>query len=175
MTIQVKVLNDVIKEISDTNTSLDMLLEFEKTLDDMDLYAYKNWQAGEVLAGPDIGRHWVTVKLLYKESEMPDPEGAKRLISRGCLVKFAKDELVSPVKVKTFDDVTVDMRPDGTVRHKAKTKTEPVWVVEVKMPRRFVDEFEKEVIETDKDNYVDTESLNAENTQEIEQATGGAI
>ena len=62
MTIQVKVLNDVIKEISDTNTALDMLLEFEKTLDDMDLYAYKNWQSGEVLAGPDIGRHWVTVK-----------------------------------------------------------------------------------------------------------------
>ena len=106
---------------------------------------------------------------------MPDPEGAKRLMARGCLVKYAKDELVSPVKVKTFDDVTVDMRADGTVRHKAKTKTEPVWVVEVKMPRRFVDEFEKEVIETDKDNYVDTESLNAENTQELEQSTGGAI
>lgn len=175
MTIQVKVLNDVIKEISDTNTALDMLLEFEKTLDDMDLYAYKNWDKGEVLAGPDMKRHWVDIKLLYKQSEMPDPDGAKRLMSRGCLVKFVKDELISPVRVRTFDDVTTDIRSDGTVRQKAKTKTDTVWVVEIRMPRRYVDEFEKEVVEADKDNYVDTESLNAENAVELEKSTGVAM
>ena len=43
MTISVQLLNDQIKKVSDTNTLLDMLLEFEKVLEDVDLYAYKNW------------------------------------------------------------------------------------------------------------------------------------
>ena len=62
MTIAVKMLNDHIKKISETNTLLDMLLEFEKVLDTADIYAYKNWIKGEVLEGPKLNRHWVTVK-----------------------------------------------------------------------------------------------------------------
>ena len=46
MTIAVKILNDQIKKISETNTLLDMLLELEKTLDGMDLDAFKNWDKG---------------------------------------------------------------------------------------------------------------------------------
>ena len=175
MTIAVKMLNDQIKKVSETNTLLDMLLEFEKTLDSLDLYAFANWDDGEVLSGPDLGRHFMTVKLMYPHAKMPDPDGAKRLMSRGCLVKFVKDELISPVRVRTFDDVTTDIRSDGTVRQKAKTKTDTVWVVEIRMPRRYVDEFEKEVVEADKDNYVDTESLNAENAVELEKSTGVAM
>ena len=52
MTISVQLLNDQVKKVSDTNTLLDMLLEFEKVLEDIDLYAYKNWETGEVLEGP---------------------------------------------------------------------------------------------------------------------------
>ena len=59
MTISVKILNDKIEEVSKTNTLLDMLLEFEKTLDKIDLYAFKNWMKGEVLEGPTVGRHYV--------------------------------------------------------------------------------------------------------------------
>ena len=47
-----KIINDNIKKISDTNTLLDMLLEFEGVLDNIELYAYKNWSKGEVVAGP---------------------------------------------------------------------------------------------------------------------------
>lgn len=169
MTIAVKMLNDHIKKISETNTLLDMLLEFEKVLDTADVYAYKNWIKGEVLEGPKLNRHWVTVKLIYPYESMPDPAGAKRLMSRDCLVKFNKDTLITPVKVNSFDDVTLENRPDGSTRYKAKTKTEPVWVVEVKMPRRYVDEFASEVVEADEDSYVDTESLNAENEIQNQQ------
>ena len=73
MTISVQLLNDQIKKVSATNTLLDMLLEFEKVLEDVDLYAYKNWELGEVLEGPHLDRHFATVKLMYKENEMPDP------------------------------------------------------------------------------------------------------
>ena len=176
MTIAVKILNDQIKRVSETNTLLDMLLEFEKTLEDIDVYAYRNWDLGEVLEGPDMNRHYITVKLMYKLDEMPDPAGAKRLMQKDCLVKYRKDTLISPIKVKTFDDVETDIRADGSVRHRAKTKSEPVWVVEVKMPRRYVDEFNSDVVEADQDSYVDTESINAEQQAATEaQFTGGEI
>ena len=87
MTISVKMVNDQIKKISETNTLLDMLLEVEKVLDSCDLYAYANWKKGEVLEGPTLERHWVNVKLLYPYNDMPDPEGAKRLIARQCIVE----------------------------------------------------------------------------------------
>lgn len=169
MTISVQLLNDQIKKVSDTNTLLDMLLEFEKVLEDIDLYAYKNWEKGEILEGPHLDRHFATVKLMYKESDMPDPYGAKRLMARDCTVKFHKDVLLSPAKVKTFDDITVTANPDGSVRRKAKTKRENVWVVEVRMPRRYVDEFDTEVVQAEEDSYIDTESLNPENEIQADQ------
>ena len=63
MTIS-KILNDKIEEVS-SPIKLDMLMEFEKTLDELDLYAFKNWDQGEIFEGPEIGRHYVNVKLLY--------------------------------------------------------------------------------------------------------------
>ena len=169
MTISVQLLNDQIKKVSDTNTLLDMLLEFEKVLEDIDLYAYKNWQKGEVLEGPHLDRHFATVKLLYKENDMPDPYGAKRLMARDCMVKFHKDVLLSPRKVKTLDDIDMSVNDDGTTRRKAKTQRENVWVVEIKMPRRYVDEFDTEVVQAAEDSYIDTESLNTENEIEADQ------
>ena len=171
MTISVKMVNDQIKKISETNTLLDMLLEVEKVLDNCDLYAYANWKKGEVLEGPTLERHWVNVKLIYPYKAMPDPEGAKRLLARQCMVEFKKDTLLTPVKVKTFDDVEVEVRPDGSTRYKARTKSEPVWVVELKIPRKYVDEFSTAVIEADEDSYVDTEDTNAENDLQVQQMT----
>lgn len=175
MPIAVKMLNDHIKKVSETNTLLDMLLEFERTLDDMDLYAYKNWDQGEVLEGPILDRHYITVKLMYLNKHMPDPVGAKRLFDRGALVKFTKNQLISPVKVKSFNDVTTEMRDDGTVKYKAKTKTEDIWVVEVKMPRRYVDEFSTDAIMSDEESFIDPDSVSTENQIDAEQQLmGGA-
>lgn len=157
MTISVKILNDQIKKISETNTLLNMLLEFERTLDSMDMYAFANWDQGEVLQGPDLDRHFITVKLMYPGKQMPDPEGAKRLLARECLVKYHKDTLLTPRKVKNFDDLMVETRPDGSTRYKAKTDSKPVWIVEIQMPRRYVDEFDADRVAVDVDAYVDLE------------------
>lgn len=173
MTISVKMLNDEIKKISDTNTLLDMLLEFEKVLEDLDIYAYENWIKGEVLEGPDLDRHFVTVKLMYPKDKMPDPRGAMRLLDTRCLVRYTEETLVTPVRVKSFADVSLQARPDGTMRQKAKTKSEPVWVVEISMPRKFVDEFSTEILQADEDSYVDTESLNDEQQVAAEQQMTG--
>ena len=164
MTISAKILNDNIKNISSSNTLLDMLLEFEKTLDGLDLYAFKNWMKGEILEGPTLGRHFVNVKLMYPYKEMPDPDGAKRLIARDCLVKYNKDTLIRPKKVQSFDDVTLEKRNDGSTRYKPKTISEPIWVVSIDMPRRYVDEFTPDVVEVDS-QFVDMEDadLNSQN------------
>ena len=176
MTISVKILNDKITEVSKSNTLLDMLMEFEKTLDELDLYAFKNWDKGEILEGPDIGRHYVNVKLLYPHKQMPDPEGAKRLIARDCLVKYSKDMLESPRRVKTFDDVEVGTRPDGSQRFTPKTESEPVWVVSIDMPRRYVDEFSAQHVEAKEDEYLDQEDTDSSamvGQEQINQPLGG--
>ena len=162
MTIELKVLNDKIVEVSNDNTLLDMLMEFEKTLDELDMYAFKNWDQGEILEGPSIGRHYVNVKLMYPSKKMPDPEGAKRLLARDCLVKYSKDSLESPRRVLAFDDVKVEVRPDGGQRFTPKTETESVWVVDIKMPRRYVDEFSAEHVEAQEDEFIDNEDTGAE-------------
>lgn len=177
MTISVKLLNDQIKKISETNSLLDMLLEFEKTLDSLNLYAFKNWLSGEVLEGPTLRRHYVNVKLLYPYKQMPDPEGAKRLIARDCLVEYKKDTLIKPVRVKTYDDVQVDIAPDGRSRYKAKTQSEPCWVVSIDMPRKYVDEFSSENVEVEEDQYVNMDDLGKENEPAVQNnmPMGGAL
>lgn len=173
MTIAVKMLNDEIKKISETNTLLDLLMEFEKVLEDLEIYAYQNWIKGEVLAGPILDRHYVTVKLMYRHNEMPDPRGGQRLLKLGCPVRYTEDTLITPVKVRSYDDVVVDIRPDGSSVQRAKTKSEPVWVVEISVPRKYVDEFVSDVVETDEDSYVDPESLNTEDQVNAEQQLSG--
>ena len=179
MTISAKVLNDEIKKISETNSLLDMLCEFERILDDVDLYAFKNWNKGEVLAGPKLDRHFINVSLMYPYKNMPDPDGAKRLINKECLVKFRKDTLIRPKKIRTIDDVVIEARPDGGQKYKAKTKSEPVWVVEIKMPRRYVDEFSPEKIQADEDAYVDMQDIDSAadmtNNQAVDPATAPAV
>lgn len=161
MTISVKILNDKITEVSKSNTLLDMLMEFEKTLDELDLYAFKNWSKGEILEGPSIGRHYVNVKLLYPLKEMPDPEGAKRLIARDCLIKYSKDTLETPRKVENFNDVEISVRPDGGQRFTPKADSNPVWVVSIDMPRRYVDEFSAQHVEAKEDEYIDNEDTDS--------------
>jgi len=168
MTISVKILNDKITEVSKSNTLLDMLMEFEKTLDELDMYAFKNWNKGEVLEGPTLGRHYVNVKLIYPHKEMPDPDGAKRLIARDCLVKYDKDMLETPRRVKDFADVEVGTRPDGSQRFTPKADSEPVWIVSIDMPRRYVDEFSAQHVEAKEDEFIDSEDTdsNAQVNQE---------
>ncbi len=173
MTIAVKMVNDTIKMISETNSLFDMLLQFEKVLAEIDLYAFRNWFKGEILEGPTLKRHYVVVKLLYGINEMPDPEGAKRLMARGCLVSYEKDTLVTPKKVRGYSDINIETRADGTNRYRAKPQSDPVWVVTVEMPRRYVDEFITDVVETDADAYVDTEAMNTETEIDQEEQLGG--
>jgi hypothetical protein len=104
------------------------------------LYAYKNWEYGEVIAGPDVSRYWITVSLMYPYKMMPDPDGALRLIDHGARVFFRQEELLEPVKVVTPDDLGPEDPKTG--KRKPKKKKSKIWIVDIEMPRDFVNEFE---------------------------------
>ena len=49
-----------IQSIYESDVSFQVLKDFERVLDDLDLYVYENWMDGELVSGTKIGRHWVT-------------------------------------------------------------------------------------------------------------------
>ena len=173
MPITAQDLNDHLRKVSEGESLLDMLLEFEGILDEVDLYAYKNWSKGEILEGPDVGRHWVTAKFMYMSEDMPDPAGAERLMSRGIKVKFCREELKYPKKVKNWDDVDSSrsfnaqsggygMGGLGGVGYiTPKVLTDKVWVVEIVMPRKFVDNTIQDYVDVGDDDFIDTDALDA--------------
>jgi hypothetical protein len=174
MTISAKILNDTLIQVSGSNTLIDMLLEFEKILDDLDLYAYANWIEGEILEGPILHRHWIEVRLIYPHHLMPEPDGARRLIARNILVTYTRNVLRKPRELKTSADTKIVTRPDGSTRRVAVTKDEPVWVVSIKMPRQLVDEFKTDLVSIGDGEYLDTEALNAEGELLAQQMVKGA-
>lgn len=125
---------DIVKNIDNlynSNTAFQVLKDFERVLDELGIYVYKNWEDGEVADGPKIDRHWVTCSFFWDRDKMPDPMGGKRLLDYDCKVKYLKTTLIRPRKIETPDDV----RP-GT--KKGKLDTHPIWVVEIQMPKKLI-------------------------------------
>ena len=125
---------DVIKNIEgiyDNNTNFQVLKDFERVLDELDLFVYKNWEDGELLSGPKIDRHWVTCKFMWPRESMPDPMGGKRLVDYDCKVSYKKSFIIKPREIKKPDDI----RP-GT--KKGKLDKTPVWCVEIQMPKSLI-------------------------------------
>lgn len=125
---------DVIKNIEsmyESNTAFNVLKDFERVLDELDLYVYKNWEDGELAEGPVVDRHWVTAKFFWPRNKMPDPMGGKRLLDYDCKVVYIKSSIVRPRKIMEPDD----LRP-GT--KKGKLDRHPIWIVEVRMPKKLL-------------------------------------
>lgn len=172
-----KDLNEQIRKISQGETLLDMLLEFEAVLDDLDLYAYRNWECGEILSGPDVGRHYVNVDLMYPGDRMPDPEGARRLLTRDIPVKYHKDTLtyaVKPEPGKIRQHIEDNLVGGTGHNHVKKIRNEkatmPVWVVTIQMPRRYLESSVNEFVEIGEDDLVSTESLTDVAAQQAQQS-----
>jgi hypothetical protein len=125
---------DVIKNVESiysTNNSLSVLKDFERVLDEMNMYVYENWLDGELAEGPVVERHWISASFMWPHKKMPDPMAAKRLLEYGCKVKYKQTYLIEPRKIKTPDDI----RP-GT--RKGKLDRQSIWIVEIMMPKKLV-------------------------------------
>lgn len=139
------------------------LIQFEDYLDNNHLYAFKNWIDGVVWDGPNVRRYWVDVTLKYPYKDMPDPQGAMRLVNTGAIVTYKEDIEIISVDVKNADDL-------DPMTRKPKEKEEDIWLVTILVPRRF--------IEDAIDDYQELEPTNAEapaeeETEDEEDEFGG--
>jgi hypothetical protein len=128
---------DIIKNVQSlyaVGPTLGILKDFERVIDELDVYVFKNWEEGELLSGPVDSRHFVTCSFMWPADKMPDPQGGKRLLDRGCKVTYQKDELLKPREIKS----PADYRPGTT---KGKIDAHDIWVVEIKMPKELMGNF----------------------------------
>ena len=84
---------DIVKNVEgiyESDTAFSILKDFERVLDELDLYVYENWEDGELVSGPNIERHWVSCEFMWPMDKMPDPMGGKRLLDYDCKVSYKK-------------------------------------------------------------------------------------
>lgn len=145
---------DNLKTVYMTESNLTTLMDFERVLDELDLYAFQNWKKGELVAGPEYERYFVRCTFMWPYKMMPDPVGGERLLDYGCEVRYKKDHLVYPVTVKSEADFA-----SGTRMNRLDSK--PVWLVEIVMPKKLMQDITKGSIELEGDNI---------SAEDIEQA-----
>lgn len=149
MTTDLDSIKATLVNISKGNNILDTLLEFERTLDNAEVFAYKNWILGELVEGPDISRYWFRVVLMYPYAMMPDPNGGLRLTKIGAKVNFKKGIFKKPVKVEGPQD-WVD--PESK---RAKMVEHDIWLVTIELPIKYINrglDQTEEIIQRDLEN-----------------------
>lgn len=164
-----------VKGVMTSDGSMSVLLDFERVLDESDLYAFKNWLQGELVQGPKVGRYSVTCVFMWPHKLMPNPMGAKRLLAVGCGVEFGKSKIKVPIEVTNYDDFVPGTRYP-------KMKERPVWFVKITVPLELMDDIKEGSIDL-ADQTIDLEEIDdaynedldkqgAQNEQDIQQPEG---
>ena len=152
---------DNIRDIYMSEGSLTTLLDFERVLDEVDIYAFKNWDIGELVDGPEIGKYRVTCTFMWPLKMMPDPRGGRRLLAFDCEVEYQRKEIKIPIKITDPSDY----RP-GT--HKAKLMTRDVWLVTITMPKALMNDIRTGSIEME-DQDIDLDELDQAYEQDLDK------
>jgi hypothetical protein len=122
-----------INGIMTSDSTIETILDFERVLDEADIYAYENWEYGELVDGPTINRYDVAATFMWPQKLMPDPRAGKRLISLGCGIKFKKTKIKVPITVKSPDDFE-----GGT--HYPKLVDQRVWLINIVIPKDLLND-----------------------------------
>jgi hypothetical protein len=150
-----------IQDIYLSEGSLLTLLDFERVMDELDVFAFKNWAIGELVSGPDIGKYRVTCIFMWPEELMPDPRGGRRLLPFDCVVKYKKTTMKIPVKIEDPSDY----KP-GT--KKARITEKKVWLVEITIPKSLMSDIRTGSVELE-DQDIDLEDLDDAYEQDLDQ------
>ena len=150
-----------IRDIYMSEGSLLTLLDFERVLDELDLYAFRNWQIGELVSGPIISKYRVTCIFMWPEKLMPDPRGARRLLPFDCEVRYKKTLMKVPMKIEDPSDY----RP-GT--KKARLVEKKIWLVEITMPKSLMSDIRTGSVELE-DQDIDLADLDDAYEQDLDQ------
>lgn len=153
-----------LSHISQDDGVLEMLMEFERTLGSTEIFSYKNWLLGELIHGPKINRYWFKTVWMFKQSEMPDPDGALRLAKIGCKVLFKKDTLAQPRKLVTPQDW------EDRSSKKVQLDEIPIWLVSIAMPMKYInDRFDNLQATADDLLNAPADNVQTEETDETEE------
>ena len=152
-----------LKGIMTSDGSMSILLDFERVLDNIDLYACKNWLLGELVDGPDMGRYSVTCTFMWPYKLMPDPRGAKRIIAIGGKCYYSCKEVEIPIQVKNYDDFV----PGTNYPKMIKTK---VWLVQIKLPMRLLDDIKQGSMDL-ADQEIDLKELQDSYKEDMDKTT----
>lgn len=152
---------DTIKNVYMSDGAMSTVLDFERVLDEADLYAFKNWLLGELVQGPDVGRYSVTCTFMWPYKLMPDPNGAKRLIGVGCKVKFIKTTIKVPIEIENYEDFV-----PGTRYPKMMDKK--VWLVQIEIPLDLMDDIKEGSIDL-ADQTIDLEDLDEAYSEDLDK------
>lgn len=125
-----------IKGIYTSDGSMNVLLDFERVLDESDLYAFRNWELGELVQGPVVKRYSVACMFMWPYKLMPDPRGTKRLLNIGCKILWKKSRIRVPVEIQDYDDFN-----PGTRYPKMKWKT--IWLINIEIPKDVMDDIKE--------------------------------
>jgi hypothetical protein len=136
-------LHDIIENTKDiymTDSALTSLMDFERVVDELDVYVFANWKKGELVEGPIYEKYFVTCTFMWPYKLMPDPRGGEKLLDYGCRVRYKKDRLSYPLKVKSPND----FKPGTKMPKMAHA---PIWLVEITMPKKLMREIHQGSVE----------------------------
>ncbi len=152
---------DTVKGIFTSDGSMSLLLDFERVLDEADLYAFKNWELGELVQGPVTKRYTVTCMFMWPYKLMPDPRGAKRLLKLGCKLQFKKTKIRVPVEVTNYDDFVPGTRYPKMIKRS-------IWLISIEMPREIMDDIKEGSIDL-ADQTIDLQELETAYDEDLDK------
>ena len=152
---------DNIKGIYMSDGSMNVLLDFERVLNELDIFAFRNWELGELVAGPSQGPYKTSCTFMWPAKLMPDPRGALRLLPFDCEVFWKKTKMKVPVKMKNASD----FKPGTKV---ARLIEKEIWLVEIIMPKSLMADIRTGSIELE-DETVDLQDLDDAYSADLDQ------
>jgi hypothetical protein len=155
--------SEIVDRLNKDTNLLDIAIDVESYLDDANLYVFKNWLEGVLVKGPVMRKYWVDVIFKYEHDQMPDPDGALRLLPHGTKVRYSKAHEWVSLPIKSPDDYE-----PGTKKPKMTRKK--VWLVHMSIPRRFIEAVNQDLI----DQY-DLEADDAESAADHMATQGSTL
>jgi|TARA_R110002124_G_scaffold198817_1_gene365682 hypothetical protein len=127
---------DTIKNIYMSDGAMNTLLDFERVLDEADVYAFRNWINGELVQGPDVGRYSCKCTFMWPYKLMPDPRASLRLSTIGCNIKMMKSKIEVPVAVESYEDFQSGSRYP-------KMQENQIWFMQIEIPFELMDDIKE--------------------------------
>lgn len=155
---------DTVKGIYTSDGSMNTLLDFERVLDEADVYAFKNWDLGELVQGPITKRYTVQCTFMWPYKLMPNPNAIKRLLVIGCDVQYAKSEIEVPIEIENYDDYVPGTRYP-------KSKKRKVWFVSITVPKYLMDEIKEGSIDL-AEQTIDLEDIENAYDEDLDKDDG---